>query len=152
MTNNECLTEQQITLFCTEDLPVDEMTTAAAHLSSCLECKRQQAAVQQTLASLPQQHLNLTEAEKLQFTARVIESKGRKNRIGNLQVWGAAATTITAGVLAFMIFSPANLQIENLKQQNLQYAELDLVENIEFLEEMEILELLELLELLDEKG
>lgn len=152
MTNNECLTELQLTLYCTEDLSVNEMVMATEHLSHCLECKRQQALTQKTLATLSQQQLNLSEADKLQFTARVIESKGRKNSTDKLQVWGAAATAITAGVLAFMVFNPTNLPVENLNQQSLQYAEIDLVENMEFLEEMEILDMLELLELLDEKS
>lgn len=152
MINNDCLTEQQLTLYCTKDLSVKDMAMATEHLSQCLKCKRQQALTQKALATLPRQQLKLSGTEKLQFTARVIESKGRKNSTDKLQVWGAAATAITAGVLAFMVFNPTNLPVENLNQQSPQYTEIDLVENMEFLEEMEMLDMLELLELLDEKS
>ena len=152
MKNNDCLTEQQLSLYCTDDFDANERQVASEHLAGCLDCKYKLAEIQKALALLPRRDLELSEAEKLQFTARVVESARKKRPNNRFQTWGAAATAVTAGVLAVMIFGPANLQVENTNQQNLQYAELDLVENMEFLEEMEMLDMLDLLELLNEKG
>ncbi len=152
MSKNDCLTEQEITLYCSEDLEFEPMRKAADHFASCADCRSKMESIKQTLSALPQHRLEMSEAEKLQFANRVMQATRKKHHGPRLQAWGAAATAITAGVVAVMVFTPSNLPTRPDQNQALQYAELDLVENMDMLESMELLEMMEMLEILEDKG
>jgi len=152
MTIDKCLTEQELILYCSNDLSADQMRIAATHVSGCSSCARALGDIKQTLASLPQKDLKLSEADKCQFSARVMEKTKGQRTTGRLQAWGAAATAVAAGLLAVVIFNPTDLPVNKAQLQSPQMAELDLVENMEMLEVMELLEMMELLELLAEEG
>ena len=152
MSNHDCLTEQQITLYCYRDLEIDQMQAAAEHFAACQTCRDKMASIKSTIAAIPQAELTLSDAETRQFSERVLTAARKKQRGFSLQALGAAATAVTAGAVAVMVFTPANLVDNSGQNQTLQYAELDLVENMEMLENMELLELIELLEALEDKG
>lgn len=152
MKNSNCLTEQSLTLYSCDDLTSEEMQSASDHLAHCPDCSRELASIRRTWAALPRTELTLTEGEKNRFAEQVVLAARKRHSSSRLQVWGAAATTVTAGLLAVMIFQTDNLPTHQSGPLPSQLADFDLVENLDLLEEMELLEHLDLLELLEGKG
>ena len=152
MKTNACLSENSLNLYCSGDLSRDEMLTATEHLATCPDCSRELNSIQNTLATLSQVDLSLTEAEKLRFADRVSKATQKRPSANKLQIWGAASTTVAAGLLAIFIFNPGTLTPNKQKSVAPQFAELDLVENLELLEDMELLEIMALLEQLEDEG
>ncbi len=152
MLNNDCITEQDITLYCTEDLDADQMQAAAEHFTTCQHCRDKMTVIKRALAATPQSRLEMSEAEKRQFSDRVMQAANRKQFGSRIQTWGTAAAAIAAGLVAVFIFSPDNLPPQPGQHPAVQYADLDLVENMEMLEELELLEMMELLEMLEDNS
>jgi len=152
MTEKSCPTSEKLTLYCSDDLAADDLQQLAHHLADCPDCRQAVAALKETLAALPRINVALTEAEKTAFTARVIAATPQPKRFINIQVFGAAATTIAVGLLAVVIFNPTNMSLEKSNPAGAALSDLSIVEEFEMLENLELLEELELLELLDDKG
>ena len=152
MKTNECLSDNSLNLYCSGDLNPDEILTATGHLAACPDCSRELNSIQNTLAALSQVDLSLSEAEKRRFADRVTKATQKRQSANKLQLWGGAATTVAAGLLAIFIFNPSSLTPNKQQSVTHQFAELNLVENLELLEDMELLEIMELLEQLEDKG
>ncbi len=152
MSNNNCLTEQEITLYCTGDLGREQHRAAQEHFVACRKCRTTMAATRRSLAAVTRPELQLSAAEQQGFTDRVMRAAGKRARGPVLQAWGAAATALAAGIVAVMLFGPGDLPTNTEQNRGGQYAELDLVENMEMLEELELLEMMEMLELLEDES
>lgn len=146
MKNRYCLSASSMNLYCSDDLSPEEMQAAEQHLTNCPECRREIAAINAMLSALPRINLTLSEAEKARFSDRVTSVALKTKSSNKLQVWGAAATTLAAALLAVMIFNPDNLSVITTQPAPAHMAELDLVEHLDLLENMELLEIMELLE------
>ena len=152
MTQNSCPPESELTLYSSGDLPDDRMTAVSDHLASCTECAGNLESIRRLLASLPQLESSLSDVDKALFTSRVLDAAASKKTGRWRLVWGTAAAAVVTGFLVLLVIQPGTRAVDEPDLTNLQFAELDLVEEIDMLEDLELLELMELLQLLEEQG
>ena len=152
MKNEACPCEQDLALYLSQDLPAGERDRIDSHVSGCLYCRQQLAALQKPLSTLREARLEISPAETRHFETRVLEATRARHTPGRLQAWGAAATAVAAGLVAAFVLNSNPVPVETSGPAPPRYAEFDMVEDLEMLEHLELLESMDILELMEEQG
>ena len=148
MNDNRKCDDKLLTLYHFRELDTVQTRQLEEHLSNCKNCRAALEGIEQSLGTVPQRELTLSQAEKQKFTEQVM-SKTRRTWWQHKQVWGSVLATTGALALALMILPT---DVPPAPTSNPALADLEVLEQLELLQEFEILEDLELYEALEDFG
>ena len=149
MTATTCPSYEELVLRATDDLSSDDKAVVDTHIIDCITCRQELAALQITLASMPDNSAPLTNTEVSAFTSRVVAATTTRRQ--RYFLWEGAATFASILLIAFFVFKPDT--VSEPKSFDVPVAsELAVLNDFDLILNLELLEDLELLEFLEERG
>lgn len=140
--------EKDLVLFHYGELDTEKRRRLQKHLEICPECSSRLAVLQETLTSLPNPGIELSEIEKRRLTAVITDRVAQKAK-PKRWVWGtafAAAATLAVS----LVLMPGGFGTRSGLPRS--EAELGMLQDMELLQNMDILQNLELLQEMERTG
>jgi len=145
---NQNCSQELLTLYHYDELPVEQRQLVEQHLQDCPDCRASLAELRSSLRGIPVPKLQLEPAQKLQFSARVLRQSRRSYR--PLAAWGGALAAAGALAVAVIVLQPSRQLPVAPTQPAL--ADYEMLEQLDLLQDLELLQQLELLEELEQLG
>ena len=149
MTATPCPSYEELVLRATDDLSPDEKAFVNAHIIDCITCRQELAALQSTLARVPDHTEPLTHTDVSAFTSRVVAATTTRRQ--RFSWWEGVASFATVLLIAFFVFKPGTVS-EPKGFDTPVASELAVLNDFDLILNLELLEDLELLEFLEERG